>query len=86
MEAVHGVIEVHSGYCGGTVANPSYRQVVNGGTGHVEVVQVQFVSFGCEAPFTTDCIVDFPSHPPPFFFFPASFFFRILLSFHMRYY
>ena len=46
MEAVHGVIEVHSGYCGGTVANPSYRQVVNGGTGHVEVVQVQFVSFG----------------------------------------
>jgi peptide-methionine (S)-S-oxide reductase len=42
MEALHGVIEVDSGYSGGTVANPSYHQVVNGGTGHLEVVRVKF--------------------------------------------
>jgi peptide-methionine (S)-S-oxide reductase len=33
FERVNGVIEVVSGFAGGTVANPSYRQVVGGGTG-----------------------------------------------------
>jgi peptide-methionine (S)-S-oxide reductase len=33
FERVSGVIEVVSGFAGGTVANPSYRQVVSGGTG-----------------------------------------------------
>jgi len=42
FEKVKGVKEVVSGFAGGSVANPSYRQVVNGGTGHYEVVQITF--------------------------------------------
>ncbi len=42
FEKVPGVKEVVSGFTGGDVANPSYRQVVDGGTGHVEAVQIQF--------------------------------------------
>ena len=37
-----GVEKVESGYSGGSVANPSYRQVCSGNTGHAEVVQVTF--------------------------------------------
>jgi peptide-methionine (S)-S-oxide reductase len=39
MEGVRGVV---SGYMGGHAANPTYRQVCGGDTGHVEVVQVTF--------------------------------------------
>jgi peptide-methionine (S)-S-oxide reductase len=39
---VRGVERVESGYAGGTVPNPSYRQVCTGDTGHAEVVQVVF--------------------------------------------
>jgi peptide-methionine (S)-S-oxide reductase len=39
---VEGVTHVESGYAGGTVANPTYRQVCTGATGHAEVVQVTF--------------------------------------------
>jgi len=46
LEAVYdelnGVEKVESGYSGGTVANPSYRQVCTGRTGHAEVVQITF--------------------------------------------
>src|SRR5512142_3218607 len=46
LEAVYdeikGVESVESGYAGGTVANPSYRDVCTGMTGHAEVVQVKF--------------------------------------------
>jgi peptide-methionine (S)-S-oxide reductase len=37
-----GVQRVESGYSGGTVANPTYRQVCAGTTGHAEVVQITF--------------------------------------------
>jgi len=37
-----GVISVTSGYAGGTKANPTYREVCGGQTGHAEVVQIQF--------------------------------------------
>ena len=37
-----GVKRVESGYSGGTVPNPTYRQVCTGNTGHAEVVQVTF--------------------------------------------
>jgi len=37
-----GVTRVTSGYCGGHVDNPTYRQVCNGNTDHAEVVQVEF--------------------------------------------
>lgn len=46
LEAVfndlRGVEKVESGYTGGQVPNPSYRQVCTGTTGHAEVVQVTF--------------------------------------------
>ncbi|MEO0391499.1 MAG: peptide-methionine (S)-S-oxide reductase MsrA [Pseudomonadota bacterium] len=42
FEKVKGVKEVVSGYTGGTVDNPTYKQVVRGGTGHYEAVQVTF--------------------------------------------
>lgn len=37
-----GVITVTSGYMGGHVENPAYREVCNGTTGHAEVIQVVF--------------------------------------------
>lgn len=39
---LQGVERVVSGYAGGTVANPSYRQVCSGATGHAEVIQLTF--------------------------------------------
>ena len=37
-----GVHDVEVGYMGGAVANPSYEQVCDGNTGHVEVARVIF--------------------------------------------
>lgn len=46
LEAVYdelkGVHSVESGYAGGQVDNPSYREVCTGTTGHAEVVQIRF--------------------------------------------
>ena len=42
FEKVKGVSEVVSGYTGGTVANPTYKQVSRGGTGHYEAVEVRY--------------------------------------------
>lgn len=39
---VPGVIEAVSGYAGGNVDNPSYKQVCTDTTGHAEVVEVTF--------------------------------------------
>ena len=40
FEKVDGVIEVISGYTGGTIDNPTYKQVSAGGSGHIESVKV----------------------------------------------
>ena len=42
LRQVPGVIEVVSGYSGGSVEDPGYRLVCTGTTGHAEVVQVEF--------------------------------------------
>jgi methionine-S-sulfoxide reductase len=41
-EMLDGVTKVESGYSGGTVKNPSYREVCIGRTGHAEVAQITF--------------------------------------------
>jgi len=42
MQPLRGVRGVTSGYAGGRVRNPSYREVCSGRTGHAEVVQVAY--------------------------------------------
>ncbi|NJN17888.1 MAG: peptide-methionine (S)-S-oxide reductase MsrA [Oscillochloris sp.] len=42
FDDLDGVSDVVSGYSGGHVVNPTYRQVCNETTGHAEVVQVTF--------------------------------------------
>ena len=42
FERIPGVVSSVSGFAGGRVANPTYDQVVRGGTGHLEAVQVTF--------------------------------------------
>jgi peptide-methionine (S)-S-oxide reductase len=42
FEKVPGVVSVVSGYTGGAVADPTYKQVVAGGTGHYEAVEITF--------------------------------------------
>lgn len=39
---VRGINAAISGYSGGTIKNPTYREVTSGRTGHAEVVQLQF--------------------------------------------
>ena len=50
LESLPGVLDVESGYSGGTLEQPTYRQVSAGGTGHQEVVRVRFdpdrISYG----------------------------------------
>jgi peptide-methionine (S)-S-oxide reductase len=42
FDDVRGVSDVESGYIGGHVANPSYRQICGGDTGHAEAIRVKF--------------------------------------------
>ncbi len=42
FEQLNGVVEVVSGYSGGTVPNPTYKQVTTGTTGHAEVCQITY--------------------------------------------
>lgn len=46
VEAIYqdlqGVLKVESGYSGGHVDNPTYREICTGLTGHAEVIQITF--------------------------------------------
>lgn len=42
LEKFHGVLDVVSGYSGGDVENPTYKQVSSGKTGHIEVIEVKY--------------------------------------------
>ena len=44
FEKVEGVIEVISGYSGGTTENPTYKEVTYGNTGHFEVIEIRYDS------------------------------------------
>ena len=41
-DQLKGVSMVQSGYAGGDVSNPTYKEVCTGNTGHAEVVQISF--------------------------------------------
>lgn len=42
FQKIKGVKKVESGYAGGFIKNPAYREVCNGTTGHAEVVRIEF--------------------------------------------
>lgn len=42
FEQVRGVQEAISGFTGGSVENPTYKEVTRGGTGHYEAVQITY--------------------------------------------
>ncbi|MCK5814680.1 MAG: peptide-methionine (S)-S-oxide reductase MsrA [Flavobacteriaceae bacterium] len=42
FEQLEGVLKVESGYSGGHVKNPAYREVTSGSTGHAEVIHISY--------------------------------------------
>jgi peptide-methionine (S)-S-oxide reductase len=42
FEELNGVLSVTSGYSGGTISNPTYKEVCTGETGHAECVQIVY--------------------------------------------
>lgn len=42
FESIPGVLAAESGYSGGHIKNPAYREVCTGRTGHAEVVQLTY--------------------------------------------
>ena len=42
FQRVEGVDEIRSGFTGGHIKNPAYREVVSGRTGHAEAVEIRF--------------------------------------------
>lgn len=44
FEQLKGVLDVRPGYAGGTLPNPTYKQVTTGRTGHAEVIRIVFDS------------------------------------------
>ena len=42
FKMLQGVISVNPGYAGGTTKNPTYEDICNGGTGHAEVIKIEY--------------------------------------------
>ena len=42
FQSLEGVAGIQSGYIGGTVPNPTYKQVCGGDTGHAEVIRIAY--------------------------------------------
>jgi peptide-methionine (S)-S-oxide reductase len=61
-ENLKGVINVDSGYSGGSTINPTYYQVISGNTGHAETIEVIYDSSIID--FKTLVNVFFGSHDP----------------------
>jgi peptide-methionine (S)-S-oxide reductase len=62
FQQVDGVLRVTSGYQGGHTADPDYREVCSGATGHAEVVQVEFDP--AKAPFKDLLELFWQAHDP----------------------
>ena len=61
-ENLKGVVNVDSGYSGGSTINPTYYQVISGDTGHAETIEVVYDSSIID--FKTLVNVFFGSHDP----------------------
>ncbi|WP_025742045.1 peptide-methionine (S)-S-oxide reductase MsrA [Aquimarina pacifica] len=44
FQRIEGVKKVVSGYTGGTIKNPAYREITTGRTGHAEAIKIEFDS------------------------------------------
>ncbi|WP_418262957.1 peptide-methionine (S)-S-oxide reductase MsrA [Flavobacterium faecale] len=42
FQQLKGIVNVESGYSGGKIANPTYREVCSGITGHAEVIEITY--------------------------------------------
>lgn len=62
FKMLKGVSSVTSGYAGGTTENPTYMQVTEGGTGHAEVIKIEYDP--ALVSFRTLLTVFFASHDP----------------------
>jgi peptide-methionine (S)-S-oxide reductase len=62
FKMLNGVISVSPGYSGGTKVNPTYMEVVGGGTGHAEVTKVEYDN--TKIAFSDLLNVFFASHDP----------------------
>lgn len=43
FQELEGVVSVESGYTGGQIKNPAYREVCDGSTGHAEAVRIVYI-------------------------------------------
>ena len=43
FQQLKGVLKVESGYSGGNIINPTYREVCSGSTGHAEVIEITYL-------------------------------------------
>jgi peptide methionine sulfoxide reductase msrA/msrB len=62
LEQIPGVVDVVSGYMGGTTDTPSYEEVCSGETGHAEVVKVTYDA--ARSDFETVARLFFEIHDP----------------------
>ena len=62
FQRIKGIEEVHSGYMGGTIKNPAYREVCSGTTGHTEGIRLVFDSNVVS--YKTILTVFFATHDP----------------------
>jgi peptide-methionine (S)-S-oxide reductase len=62
FETVKGVKKVTSGYMGGHTKNPTYKEICGGGTGHAEVIQLEYDAD--ELSFDELLLIFFKTHNP----------------------